>query len=576
MTGLEGDKNLVPGQTDAGESLRQEAAAILHAEQPRIAHQPEQNGNMSAPSLSVPRGDTTALPNVHLQDSRRFTASASVGHSILGPPVESIPHMPPQPIHTSDVHEHPKPATDGTQPAYYTVKSVDNLWKIARAQLKEHGLNADNTDVAKYVRQIETDNPMHNPNLIMPGQILKIRDYRPSASPVTPPKYFGNMESGLLPLPRHDVKDNPAQVPPERRTVIPVEQDRQRLIETARKHGDDVYQDTQRFENVVMKRLEDNLVRGGMSADKAYQTVEGKIIGTYKEAERIYEAGPADRAQAYEFRLAARQIIHNAAHAGNISQGEYGTCAATSVESMMYKTEPEKAAKLVADVVLTGQYTTHNGKTIKVDTTPYGESVKYPMQDGKRNYASQLFQVTATNLAWRARDPSIRYEQRKPLDHDRNHPSGEYLLRNGQEWLHKDGKTRKTPEMTPQDVAVMYSLISGKSEKAIVLESGSGSAADKGIVHTGSEEDLEVLLKNRKEAGKLPLVAAVDAYKKPFSLVPKPGVAGHVVLIVDYMPARNGQPAMLIYDNSWGRLTTRKEIPVSLLYNDLLPLPKKS
>ncbi len=134
-------------------------------------------------------------------------------------------------------------------------------------------------------------------------------------------------------------------------------------------------------------------------------------------------------------RCLAQQIISQAADPSRICQGNHDTCAPTAIEIGAYIRHPEAAARAVADVALTGQYKALDGTTVKIDPT---EHEKPSSSDtNPRSYASQIFQVTAVNVALQVdykngySKQAGEYWQSDDGDHFRWLPDGKEVPFNG-------------------------------------------------------------------------------------------------------------------------------------------------
>lgn len=126
---------------------------------------------------------------------------------------------------------------------------------------------------------------------------------------------------------------------------------------------------------------------------------------------------------------AAEQVIFHAADPTTVDQGRRAVCPTAALQVRQYHRDPASVARLVADVVLTGNYTaTTNDKTIDLTVWPPNlvpdmEARKYSIydkthginsnsghqDDPKRSWASQIYDVTATNLVLSGK--RCRYEQ---------------------------------------------------------------------------------------------------------------------------------------------------------------------
>lgn len=101
-------------------------------------------------------------------------------------------------------------------------------------------------------------------------------------------------------------------------------------------------------------------------------------------------------------RQLAREILENVANPNKIDQGSHPTCVLNSIESVMASNHPEKYARLVADLGLTGE-SYKNGIGIKLPERcmiPDKEAREVMRKDGERCFASQLTQYYLANLHW--------------------------------------------------------------------------------------------------------------------------------------------------------------------------------
>ncbi|MBI2812644.1 MAG: hypothetical protein HYX67_17705 [Candidatus Melainabacteria bacterium] len=105
----------------------------------------------------------------------------------------------------------------------------------------------------------------------------------------------------------------------------------------------------------------------------------------------------------------AGSILHNASLRTGTDQGFHNTCNVTTLERRLNVTNPAEAARIVSEVGLTGQFQSKDGKMIKLDAASLHEDKEASLQfgdkatDGKRNYASQLFDQAEINNYWQHR-----------------------------------------------------------------------------------------------------------------------------------------------------------------------------
>ncbi len=128
-----------------------------------------------------------------------------------------------------------------------------------------------------------------------------------------------------------------------------------------------------------------------------------EVEKTYQQIDRLLESNNDQPIkQDLKDRL-AQQILHHAAHPTAIDQGSHKTCAVTTIEARTYTRTPSAAARLVAEIGLSGRFITADGTTVAFDQhslqPDWEAQSRYP-QDGQRSYASQIFQVAAVNVHW--------------------------------------------------------------------------------------------------------------------------------------------------------------------------------
>jgi hypothetical protein len=147
-----------------------------------------------------------------------------------------------------------------------------------------------------------------------------------------------------------------------------------------------------------MHLLEERAKKAGVSP--------GQLAQTYLQEDTLLTSVGDMQTDTDDRRALAEQVMSQAADPGKVRQGAYNTCGAAGLEVEAYTKHPESAARLVADVALTGQYTALDGTTVRIDPTPQGRSltddaarVRKDPEPTDRSYASQLFQVAAVNVA---------------------------------------------------------------------------------------------------------------------------------------------------------------------------------
>lgn len=165
----------------------------------------------------------------------------------------------------------------------------------------------------------------------------------------------------------------------------------------------------------------------GMKPEEAAKEAEKKtheqIEKTYQNLDRMLVKNDKAPVSQSDRVALAQQAMEHAADTKTISQGSYGTCYAAATETRTYAKDPAEATRLVADVATTGKYTSNGGVTVELDKKslkPQGDAKDPPPKgENRRDFASQLFEVTAINVELEKKNQStnppgkLRYEQRE-------------------------------------------------------------------------------------------------------------------------------------------------------------------
>ncbi len=336
-----------------------------------------------------------------------------------------------------------------------------------------------------------------------------------------------------------------------------VEAERNRLNELAEKKITDPAElakfrvDMARFED-RSKQLAENYQKEGLSPAEATKKAHEEIAKTYSQISRVLEANdnpqiPLDGKRRVEI---AEQVMSQAATPTSIDQGYHRTCNVTVVEMRTYSRSPSDAAKLVADVVTTGEYVTKNNTKVTLvpgDLAPHDEAKTNPPLDGSRSLASQLFQVTAVNISYQRENSDLRYRQREKVPGSQD--TGERLVDYGTK---PPQNVEQRPKLSDDQIVNVGNEITGKIEKDWFINHS--VYRNENTVKVDSERVLQEKIAEAKAQGKLPVVIAVHTGTEPFLTDSGAGSAGgsggwHVVTITDYSP---GPPAKVAIDNQWG------------------------
>lgn len=287
----------------------------------------------------------------------------------------------------------------------------------------------------------------------------------------------------------------------------------------------------------------------------------------YHELTRLIDAkdtGNSNLPDAFERHKLAEQIMKNAADPKSIDQGLHGTCGAAALESRIYTNNSLAAARMITDVATTGEFKAKDGTVVKPDPSllePDAEAQYTETPDGKRNYASQVFQGTAISM-----EPSgAGYKQGQPDESAKPPRTGETCDKG------------EFKGVTPAEVQDMEKKITGNDRPLPVIENskvllpdGQLVKPEDGQIHVGSEAELRQQLLKMKTANppQLPAVIFVHPQNEPFFADSGGGKAGgsgayHFVTVTDYDP-RTGKVSI---DKQWGKGSDHRNLSVSDLYH---------
>lgn len=354
--------------------------------------------------------------------------------------------------------------------------------------------------------------------------------------------------------------------------------------------------DMQHFED-RMQKAKEKYEKQGMTPEQADKKAKEEVAETYKEIRKILEAqnNPNTKLTEKDRVRIAEQVMSQAANPQSIDQGTHPTCNVSTVETRTYTDDPSKAAKLVADVATTGEYSTPTNPPVKVkvDTESlkaHNGADKNPLPDGSRSHASQIFQVTTINAyynwAQNSTDgqPKYRYEQKE--GNEKTKDSGERVMDYSDPAHPKVHKTG-SPDIaaTSDGIVKMDELVTGRKDQVLIEREGLDNNG-KDTTKVKDQAELDQKLKEAKEKGQLPMVVKVWTGDDPFLTDSGRGEAGgsggwHVVTITDYHPAEAGppaKPARVDIDNQWGSQQDRtgeRSVPVDVLFKAMDDKPDK-
>lgn len=289
-------------------------------------------------------------------------------------------------------------------------------------------------------------------------------------------------------------------------------------------------------------------------------------------------------------KLLALSLARELADPGCIDQGQHATCNVTTVQVHMFTARPRDAATMIADVALTGKFTTTDGSEItltKQSLTPDTEASKSPLADAARSYSSQLYQLLAVNIIWQRRDgvpgipfkladkgqihyeeiatnekgdtgERIMYRDKKGEDHAIDLKNKEISFTDSKGKKHSlklDFIRTDSPFLTASDLCEVHKQISGVlPEQFVMVGPEIKTRSNDGIVRVENVEAMKSSLAKMSDQKQFPLIIQVHTGNEPFYTDSGAGKAGgsggwHVVTITGY----DSKTGLVAVDNSWGK-----------------------
>lgn len=327
-----------------------------------------------------------------------------------------------------------------------------------------------------------------------------------------------------------------------------------KLLATAHRHGEDTTEFSRRM-NQFQARVSDR----------------SEVIATYQQIQRLLEPSAPSLVSSKERATLARQILMQAAEPDMICQGHHQTCTITSLESVVYTKHPSKAAEMLADLALTGQFTASDGTSLKLDPHPRDYIQRYDLTPAnERTYASELFQIASVNLHYQ--NTGYRYEQR--------HLTGPFKQDTGEDLFLDGKKVSDDPSIRPVSYREIENSITGANDRDPRLdnvlyfskpEQIGPDAIENGARFFKTEQEFELHLRQLKETSGFPVVLTVNTANDPFVADDPTRVSDaggwHAITVRDFLP---GNPSKVYIDNPWGpkfsHHTDARAIPVHELY----------
>jgi pSer/pThr/pTyr-binding forkhead associated (FHA) protein/3D (Asp-Asp-Asp) domain-containing protein len=343
------------------------------------------------------------------------------------------------------------------------------------------------------------------------------------------------------------------------------------------------------FSNVNQKRRFDKMVHDFETRVRASNLSEQEIAKTYHQINRLLTAGNDSPLTMLERTRLSEQIMYQAAYPHSIDQGSNGTCNVTTVENRIFTREPSKAASLIADVATTGKYVTADGTVIDLTRVPgairpdgqskgvLGTSFQNNgyadiKVDGARNWAGQIFEVTAVNVKW-ARSHELKPGEVIIYEKSTGPRYGDTSAEKVKKYSVDEKGNLAVREMSDGpgfytndvgELTEVHNQITGGNDRNFVIAHGKyGDASDAStLVKVQSQQQFEAALEQVQRDNNFPAILLVDANQPPFkdfAADPSNGGTGawHVINIQNiHRDPRTGR-MKIEYTNQWGMRSNR-------------------
>lgn len=366
----------------------------------------------------------------------------------------------------------------------------------------------------------------------------------------------------------------------------------------------------QRFRE-FMKDFETRATSRGLSEEE-------KAL-TYHHINRMISAGAEAPLSQQDRLFLAQQVLDQSARPHNIDQGLNNTCNVTTVENRIFTRNPSEAARLISDVATTGRYITADGTVIDLSRVPGALAPDSEASlglwqgfdaagnrdirlDGRRTWASQLFETTAVNIKWsRSLDFDLQpgevilYEKPfGPVPGSTDTGERLYKYTVSADGTIKGEELAKQPRIMDFELTDINNQIIGATDKNFVIRNGvydSTGIRTGDIATVNSEAEFQQLLLDMHtqavrdpKSNPFPAVLYVDVRHEPFRrFFGSADIGGnsgaHVVNIQGILVDPNTGRYYVEVTNQWGSASNHlgaNAIPLDVLYNATKPYAPKN
>lgn len=352
------------------------------------------------------------------------------------------------------------------------------------------------------------------------------------------------------------------------------------------------------FEKSILAHAKDDKVPAGVksvlqesliSFAKRTDISDKEKASTYKELSRLLDSKSETVFSNTDKSLLAAQLAWHVGNCSKNAQGENPTCQVTSIRSQLLYESPSSFARMMTDVLTTGQFKTNDGSIIKppinsLKRTDGSEESRFPPEDGVRTWLGKISDVTVANVHWQRQTvaPSGEVVAKGHLVYRQEPPTGR---KDGGHRLYKepndgymypqnntDGKLIEQPTMYAKDIADAFNqIIPGGKRSPVVVIQRHDIKTGPGVSALQTEDQLHDLLSKEPGSHITQIWTGADwCWREParkYNFKPKDETDGeHALIIKDYDP----KTKTVAVDNSWSsvydRVDSSRRISLHELY----------
>lgn len=290
-----------------------------------------------------------------------------------------------------------------------------------------------------------------------------------------------------------------------------------------------------------------------------------EVIDTYSSISQMVSAENAVLPAMKRWTIGL-DLVKNLGDPTKVDQGEFGTCAYSSFERMMYFHKPSVAAKLIADSAVFGAFTLPDGTKIVLAKNDIAD-------DGFRSERGAATHVLDTALQTAALRTCgdvgrVYHGDRSQLHYRQWQDAAGFnesvvKISEGKETFFSATSSNLVLNMTRtfDSITPLYGQVTGDKERPVLIQGQQQRDAEPKLrpsIGCETAPQLHSALTRLKENKQLPVMAAVHTSQEPFwsdsGRGSAPGAGGeqggwHMVLITDYSPGQK----LVSVDNSWGK-----------------------